>query len=1513
MDAKAIPELWAQARKLLQEELDEEDWHLFNSRLDPDSPKEVVESLGKQQNQARHEYSDHVLKIKDKKIFDFNVGRIMKRFSILCQMVDSTMTFAPESASIVWTTFRLLTRFLLEDQELCEFLSGALDRISDAIFVGDILAHRYFKATSKIGRKIREGIPQLYKTVLKFSVKTKKLFPEDDKKRTVTKITRSLKAVFGKTGEIRGLVDEAKSQLDWLLETVDIDFKIVVADAVKETGLDVKEIKELWLPEIASGMRMISEALSKSIEETEKKKIDEEYQKKLNWLQTGTALALFQPQDQHAENIKKRSPDTGQWIFEHESYTAWISASTPKERILLLSGAAGAGKSILTSSVIEKLSTEAGDEEKPLVLFFFCKVGNDAKQNGEKIMLHLLLQLFNEIGNLKSTSKSRAADEWNIKKTCTDVVHARAKMDKSELANSLKLSTMTSMFVDITECLRRKVFVILDALDECADWSREDSGLLQSLIDMSSNKANISLFISSRPDADAEKELSTHTCRIHVDKSMNEKDIRKFVNHQLGRKLFSAITKEDKKMARRAILAKSEGMFQYAVVALQTLNSGKSMANFPRAIHQLPHGMNQLYARQYQSLEDAHRINLRIILRWLVCAEGAIKAAPIVDEIGEKYNDFDKIEQPGRPEESHVDRWDESDESYESYDSYDSYDSHEESGNEDSPSPDADQTNDRAVVAMKLLSKEFRDFIKFDSNADVVSLHHKSIRDWILEDANYSKALSDCPACRKRELEDLSKTLQIAPKYGHLHMACSILRTLNNPRFQEAHVKGRSYMYMEADGPRYELTHWTFHVRMAEQYWPKHERSDQDVGVQWATLYDDIESFMSSKAFRKWSRQPKLHFAAQEGLLGTLQRLVDNGEDINILDTTYRNLLHVLCMGRGNYIGLDYLLDTMDQEQVNLQEFCDQSTPLHVLLSMRQPTVNVINQVQLLIEHGADLTLLCSNSSSYLFEAVRGNDPELCRLLLASKEFDVNLQDSNGASALHFAPSVEIAELLIDHGADINLRSENGDCLLIHAIMRGDNDTACFSLDHGAEVNVKIKFSGTTALHEAVGRANSTVVKLLVDKGADILAADYERNSPLHAASALDSSYILEYLLEKQKARANDTRFLLQTGQFYQTALHLASFWGCVANVQLLLESGQPGELCSQKDGEGRTPLHTAAFYGYDNIFRLLVKSGARLDCVDDSGHTPFDLIISRWRDSIDDSRAGWESVLHSLLPLSPNITQKRDLLEMAIEMKEGSMCSHLATSNLVNEIDAHGWTPLLLAAQEEEQHIVDILSRFDTSSILDRLSSVEDTGIGHFPAAINPKTVEQLTISEDGLTLDLVDNCDTLFWGMSAALTDHPLPAGISRYYYEVLIEDGNHPMKSQTSLASIVIGFCSRFTSQESREVSLDSKIFSQWSYHCDGRIYQLGSKSYHFEREEEFGHGDVVGAGIDFRERTVFFTKNGKRLGESVPFVSSLKLCHFGTVWHAELCYSGLDCNNQSAFLCVYQEIFRFDAYD
>ncbi|KAK8220654.1 ankyrin repeat-containing domain protein [Phyllosticta capitalensis] len=1448
-----IPDLWEQAKSLLREDTDTSDWQLFTSFQSDASPKEVLESIKKGQDRAQDRYKPHSVTIMSKK-FEFHVGRIMKKMRTICSMVDSGMVYAPESASIVWSAFRTLTRVIFQDQELCELVSSTLDLMSEVVFVCDVHAHRVLRAVDwrkqrpvgelqtapDTGRKILEKIPLLYKIVLKFSFETTKLFPLDHEGNPKTKITRAVKAFFGKTDELSGLLDEAKSQLAQLHQMADIDFKIAVEDTVKETNLDMKEIKELWLPGIASEVENISGELAKSKEETELKRLDEECNTQLNWLKSGTSLALSQPKDQQVENLKNRSPNTCKWIFERGKYNDW-ELGTGK-RTFWLSGPAGVGKSFLSSSVIEELDSGDIDGKKPLVVFFFCKVGNDATQKGKKIMLHLLLQLFNEACNLGSRGKANSNDNGKLKRACIDIVKGRAEKKDAGRADDLRMSKMTQMFADIMEHLGRRIFIILDALDECVDWAKDESGLLHSLIYLTSKESSTSLFISSRVNGDIETSLSIPRHRIQVDKSANEEDIGRFVDHELGQKEFDFLKKKVKENARSTIMAKSEGMFQYAVIAIKTLNSAQSKANFRKAVNQLPHGINKLYAKKFEDLEEEPRNHSRIILRWLVCAKGAIQAAPIVDEIGEYYSS-----------------------EYEEDDDDTDDDTDDDGSVTEISTCGTDSANGRVISSMKSLMMEVRDFVEFDSTTGVVSLNHKSIKDWILDEATHPEVLSACPACN-RELANSASTLQIAPKHGHFHLACNMLQTLNNPRFQKKYLRcpeeghkhpSTSHLRLseEEEGYRYELNRWTYHVRMAEQCWPEEERERKDVSRRWEQLYEDIDRFMSSKAFRSWEALPTespIHFAAWFGLLGTLRRLVDGGEDLNKLDEEGRNLLHLVCRGQGDYVGLEYLLANMGKSQINLQGDREGGTPLMTFLrGDPKPTRTMFNHVRALLKHGADPGIPKRRNYTCLMYAAAVGHVEIFREILAAKELDVNVQDDDGSPAFHWlfksvsrTPSFEIAKLLIDQGAHLETNSPL--VPLVMAAQRGSIEIVRLLLSHGVGVNEK-DYSGATALHEAVRFSNLSIVELSVDHGADIIAPDNDGRTPILVAST-SSSDILEYLLEQQISRSSDTSFLTKAeSRFGESPLHCTARRGCVANVQLLLKSGQPVVLCSRKDKQGWTPLHTAAWSAREDVVKILIQSGSDLSAVDEAQRTAVDLRI--WGGLDDYLPRKKERVIDILLSAGAKVTRKPDLLEMAIEVGMASVCRHL--TGLASDFDTHGWNPLLLAFVQQEQHISEMLSFFDTSGILVKLANIGNAGIGFPPTSMwHPNSPLGMTASAEQPTTVYV----TEHFVSGLLLADHPVPAGISHYYFELFIERGWN--SGQEDVVSF--GFCSKFYSG-----AIQSRPFSGWMYLNWGRAFEDTHNVHCTEQVASFGKGDTVGVGVDFRKHVIFFTKNGEKL--------------------------------------------------
>ena len=122
-----------------------------------------------------------------------------------------------------------------------------------------------------------------------------------------------------------------------------------------------------------------------------------------------------------------------------------------------------------------------------------------------------------------------------------------------------------------------------------------------------------------------------------------------------------------------------------------------------------------------------------------------------------------------------------------------------------------------------------------------------------------------------------------------------------------------------------------------------------------------------------------------------------------------------------------------------------------------------------------------------LYLAVYKEHLEIAQLLL-NRGCDVNKQDNNGKTLLHWAAShdhLKLVKFLLDSGADINKQDDNGETPLHWAACQGHLKLVKFLLDRGADLNLQTKY-GYTPLHWSAVNNHLEIVQLLLDRGADI-------------------------------------------------------------------------------------------------------------------------------------------------------------------------------------------------------------------------------------------------------------------------------------------------------------------------------------------------------------------------------------------------------------------------------------------
>jgi ankyrin repeat protein len=132
--------------------------------------------------------------------------------------------------------------------------------------------------------------------------------------------------------------------------------------------------------------------------------------------------------------------------------------------------------------------------------------------------------------------------------------------------------------------------------------------------------------------------------------------------------------------------------------------------------------------------------------------------------------------------------------------------------------------------------------------------------------------------------------------------------------------------------------------------------------------------------------------------------------------------------------------------------------------------------------------------STPLMYAVLYSDAAAVRALLDGGA-DPNVRNDAGAVALMWAANdVEKTRLLLDRGAKVEAKSDDGrTALLIAAGLRGAAPVVKLLLDRGANLSMKAPGLGgeTNPLLEAATAGDAAIVRLLVERGADVKAVGY--------------------------------------------------------------------------------------------------------------------------------------------------------------------------------------------------------------------------------------------------------------------------------------------------------------------------------------------------------------------------------------------------------------------------------------
>jgi len=380
------------------------------------------------------------------------------------------------------------------------------------------------------------------------------------------------------------------------------------------------------------------------------------------------------------------------------------------------------------------------------------------------------------------------------------------------------------------------------------------------------------------------------------------------------------------------------------------------------------------------------------------------------------------------------------------------------------------------------------------------------------------------------------------------------------------------------------------------------------------------ERILSNESYSKIEQYypEAAYYGAKNNWPAVVSKVVEKRVDINAL-TEGQTPLYVACEEQHESVVKILLNNGADPNVPNkLRASTDFSSPLQIAVRRGNATI-----VDLLLEKGAELNppgepllhIACSGATEW---KTAGGDGETTTVehklsmivkLLLQQGVNVNAISDRGDTAVYRAcirQQLEVAQILLDAGADVNLTSEKL-YPLIAACETGNAKLINLLLKAGADVNSR-KNNEETCLHAVINSSvtdpqtdnDSTmnIIKSLLEAAVDVNACCSKGETALYRASEAGNEQIVRLLLEAG-AEANGTTS--------RRSLYAACKHGHTHIVDLLLRHGADPNASSTSyflslSQIDSLPIGCAVRAGNSDIVNLLLKHRADVNKQDQTG-----------------------------------------------------------------------------------------------------------------------------------------------------------------------------------------------------------------------------------------------------------------------------------------------------------------------